>query len=398
MAGGRRAGTAAGLCLAALLAGGCSAPEPRQDAGAGEVRALLDRRADAVVDRDEKAYLATGTATGAQREEFANLTRLPLGSWEYRLKDFDRTGSTATATAGLRYRIDGYDRSPVRTTRSLELTRRDGSWHVAADRPAAGSDEQLWEQGRITVVRGERSLVVGTGRSREELRDHARLADRAVPRVRSGWDGDWAERIVVLVPGTLKDMGALLGEPASGYRGIAAVTTGETGTERAPADRIILNPDAYGVLGDFGQQFVLTHEATHVATRDHTSAATPLWLSEGLADWVAYRGTGRTAAQAAPELRAAVESSALPARLPRDEDFGFSEDQAALAQAYEGGWLACRMIAEHWGEDALLDFYRAVGEHDGRPGAVEEALHDVLKTDVDAFTNRWRDDLRTELG
>ena len=32
-----------------------------------------------------------------------------------------------------------------------------------------------------------------------------------------------------------------------------------------------------------------------------------------------------------------------------------------LAQAYEGGWLACRLIAERWGQAALVRFYRAVG-------------------------------------
>lgn len=104
-------------------------------------------------------------------------------------------------------------------------------------------------------------------------------------------------------------MAGLLGSPASSYRGIAAVTTGETGgREHAPADRIIVNPDAYGLLGSLGKQVVLTHETTHVATRADTTSATPLWLSEGYADWVGYRGSGRTAAQAAPNW---------PARSPR---------------------------------------------------------------------------------
>ncbi|NED03014.1 hypothetical protein G3I55_15260, partial [Streptomyces sp. SID6648] len=71
----------------------------------------------------------------------------------------------------------------------------------------------------------------------------------------------WARRVVVVVPRSLEGMAGLLGSPASSYRGIAAVTTGETGgRERAPADRIIVNPDAYGLLGDLGKQVVLTHE------------------------------------------------------------------------------------------------------------------------------------------
>jgi hypothetical protein len=231
------------------------------------------------------------------------------------------------------------------------------------------------------------------------LKEFAELADRAVPSVDRAWGTGWARRVVVYVPRSLNGMAGLLGATAAGYRGIAAVTTGEAGgSGTAPADRVIVNPDAYGVLGDFGRQVVLTHETTHVATRARTTAATPLWLSEGYADFVGYRGSGRTAADVAPELKSAVAAGEVPAALPGDADFGFSEDAGRLARAYEGGWLACRMIAERWGEDRLRAFYRAVGDHGKRAGAVEGALRSVLGTDLDGFTRQWRAYLRDRLG
>ena len=59
-----------------------------------------------------------------------------------------------------------------------------------------------------------------------------------MPAVTEAWGTDWPGHVVVLVPKSLEGMAALLGAPASGYRGIAAVTTGETGgTGTAPADR-----------------------------------------------------------------------------------------------------------------------------------------------------------------
>ena len=163
-------------------------------------------------------------------------------------------------------------------------------------------------------------------------------------------------------------MAALLGAPATGYRGIAAVTTGETGAARrsAPADRVIVNPEAYGVLGDFGRQVVLTHETTHVATRADTSAATPLWLSEGFADWVGYRGTGRTPPEAAPELPGRRGAAACPPALPADDDFGFGGDADALARGVRGRLAGLPLIAERWGEAKLTAFYRAVGGHRAR--------------------------------
>ncbi|NBE54210.1 hypothetical protein GUY60_22875 [Streptomyces sp. YC537] len=373
----------------------CSAP-PQRDSAAAAVEQLLERRADAVLDRDEEAYEATGDPDG---EEFDNLGQVPLGAWEYRLVDLDRTPAGATATADLAYRIDGYDRAPVTVRRTLELVRQGGRWSVAAERPGSGAGRQLWEQGEVTAVRGRHSLVLGVGQDKARLARYAERADRAVPAVRGAWGHALPGRLVVLVPRSTGDMAALLGASASAYQGIAAVTTGEAGgTGRAPADRIIVNPESYDVLGDFGKQVVLTHEATHVATRAHTSAATPLWLSEGFADWVGYRGSGRGARQTAPELTRAVRAGQVPQGLPDDEAFGFEGDAGLLARAYESGWLACRMIAERRGEDALRDFYRAVGAHPRRAGAVEGALRDVLGLTPEEFTEQWRAYARGQLG
>ncbi|MFF6967548.1 hypothetical protein ACFY9G_29775 [Streptomyces anthocyanicus] len=397
MAGRRRVSgfSVVALCLLLVALVGCGG-RTATDRSSTDVQRVLDRRAAAVLAHDAAAYARTGTATG-----FGNLSAIPLAAWSYRVRGVERSADTATADVELRYRVRGYDRGPVSAGRTVRLSRDGtaGTWTVDSDRPAKESGQQPWDQGAVRVVRGTHSLVLGVGQSTTALRRFADLADRAVPAVSDAWDGDWSRRVVVVVPRSLEGMAGLLGSPASSYRGIAAVTTGETGgREHAPADRIIVNPDAYGLLGSLGKQVVLTHETTHVATRADTTSATPLWLSEGYADWVGYRGSGRTAAQAAPELAGAVAEGRAPARLPTDEDFGFTADAEALARAYEGGWLACRMIAEQWGEDRLDAFYRSVGTHDDRAGAVEAALHEVLGTTPDDFTARWRSYLRTRLG
>lgn len=394
------------MLLAALTASAGCGGGSGTDSASGDVQRVLDTRAAAVRDGNEREFVATQApatlAAGeraAARTEFRNLRGVPLADWTYRVTGLHRSGDRATADAELRYRIEGYDRAPIVTARTLSLARADGRWYVTADRPAKDSSQQLWEQGAVQAVRGEHSLVLGVGRPRDALRHYAELADRAVPAVREAWGEEWSRRVVVLVPKSLDGMAGLLGAPASGYRGIAAVTTGEAGgSAKAPADRIIVNPDAYGVLGAFGRQVVLTHETTHVATRASTSAATPLWLSEGYADWVGYRGTGRTAPQAAPELARAVAEGRVPDALPGDEDFGFGGDAGSLARAYEGGWLACRMIAERWGEVRLGEFYRAVGEREKRAGAVEAGMREVLGTSLEEFTEQWRAYVRDRLG
>ncbi|MFF8834693.1 hypothetical protein [Streptomyces sp. NPDC015130] len=411
MAGqGRGARRRAVACLLALLftltaLAGCSPGGTGGPAAAvvsREIQALLDAHARALLDRDEAAFRAALDPAYAPTALtlFRRLGEVPLDAWRYRVTGVERTGEgRATVRAELGHRLTDHDTGFANSGRVLDLAERDGRWYVTGDRPAEGAPRQLWEQGDVRTVRGSRSLVLGVGQDPERLREIAAAADRAVPVVSRAWPSDWADAVVVLVPGSLDGMGGLLGAPGSSYRGIAAVTTGETaGGADAPADRVIVNPEAYGVLGSFGRQLVLTHETVHVATRAHTSASTPVWLSEGFADWAAYRGTGRTPAQAAPELARAVRAGELPARLPEDADFGFGGDAEGLARAYEGGWLACALIAERWGERELTEFYRAVGAHPGREGAVEKALQEVLETTPEEFTAAWRTYLGERLG
>ncbi|MFE3324194.1 hypothetical protein [Streptomyces sp. NPDC059176] len=397
---GRRAASLAAAGL--LLAVGCARPAP--DTTARDIGRTLDARAAAVLRHDEAGYLAAldpkaGRLRETDRREFENLADVPLSSWEYRLGQVRRSGHRATAQAELRYRIDGYDKAPVTEDRTLELAERNGRWYVTADRAVRDRTQQLWQQGDVDVVRGAHSLVLGVGQDRARLGEIAAAADRAVPAVSAAWGEAWAGRVVVLVPASLDGMGRLLGAPAAGYRGIAAVTTGETGAgAQTPADRVIVNPEAYEVLGPAGRHTVLTHETAHVATRAHTSKATPMWLSEGFADWAAYRSTGTAAAEAAPELQRAVRQGKVPDGLPVDADFRFGGSADALGHAYEGGWLACELIAERWGEDRLRAFYRAVGDAEQRAGAEGKALHDVLGTTTEEFTAAWRGFLRERLG
>ncbi|WP_405873619.1 hypothetical protein [Streptomyces sp. NBC_00005] len=395
MAGRRRASRSSVVALVLLLVSlvACGG-QPGGGSAKVDLQRVLDRRSTAVLDRDRAAFLKTGALSW-----FENLRGVPLAAWSYRVTALHRSGDKATADAELRYRVEGYDKAPVTVGRTLTLSREmDGHWYVDADVPAKKSAQQLWDQGEVTVVRGKHSIVLGVGQSSEALHSYADLADLAVPDVSGAWGTAWIRRVVVLVPGSVEGMAGLLGSPASQYRGIAAVTTGEVGgPPNAPADRIIVNPDAYALLGPLGKQVVLTHETTHVATRAHTTAATPLWLSEGYADWIGYLGTGRTPAEAAPELARAVAAGRVPARLPTDRDFGFSGDATKLAQAYEGGWLACRLIAQQWGQERLGRFYRAVGDHKQRAGSVENALKTVLGTTPEEFTKEWRGYLQSQL-
>ncbi|WP_046775214.1 hypothetical protein [Streptomyces yangpuensis] len=360
------------LLLCALLAGCVPRPAGPADSAGRDVR-------KAVADWS--------------RETPEGLAGIPFAERSYEVSSVRRDGARAVAAARLRHRLAGYDTAPEESARELDLVREGGVWRVAADRPAPGALPQLWDQGPVRVAAGTRSLVLGgAGQSAQTLREIAAEADRAVPAVSAAWPGPWAGRVVVLVPGSLDAMARLLGRPADTYRGLGAVTTGRVGAGPAPADRVVVNPEGYAGLGAEGRRIILTHEVTHVATRSATSAATPLWLSEGFADWAAYRGAATTAERAAPALARAVRRGALPGELPRTEDFAFGGDPEAAARAYEGAWLACRLIAAKWGEKALVELYGRAGRE-----PLETALRATPGVDRAGLTKAWQESLREEL-
>ncbi|MGV9310965.1 hypothetical protein ACWDR0_02055 [Streptomyces sp. NPDC003691] len=400
---GRRRALASGFALVLGGAAGCGVDPRASGHTVDSVQETLNARAAALLLRDEEAYLAVvmpdrAELRSTERRLFRNLAGVPIGSWTYRLGAVRRDGPRVFADAELHYRVRGYDTASVVVPRRLELGLRDSRWFVTADRPGKGAAEQLWQQGPVSVVRGRNSLVLAVGRPEDRLRALADAVDRTVPAVSRAWPVPWAGRVVVMVPKSLEAMGGLLGTPPAAYRGIAAVTTGETGTSAAvPADRVIVNPVAYDSLGDVGRNVVLTHETTHVATRSATSAATPMWLSEGFADWVAYRESPRETGQNAPELLRAVRRGEPPALLPDDREFSFGGDQSTLARAYEGGWLACELIASEWGEDTLVRLYRRIGEGGDRTAVVAKAMHQLLGLAPEEFTARWREYLKDRL-
>ncbi|MFH8888841.1 hypothetical protein [Streptomyces sp. NPDC017949] len=360
------------LLLPCLLAvAGCTAPAPAGVDG-----------------RDVRRAVADWSAAPPAR-----LAGIPLEGWAYEVTSIRRDGARATALARLRYGLTGHDGAPTEADREVRLTRGPAGWRVDGDGPAPGALPQLWDQGEPLVARGAHTLVLGVGQSPRTLSDIAAEADRAVPAVSSAWPGKWAGRVVVLVPGTLDAMAALLGRPADAYRGLGAVTTGRTGTGPAPADRVVVNPEGYAQLSDRGRRILLTHETTHVATRAATTARTPLWLSEGFADWVAYRDTGLSPAEAAPALGRAVRSGEVPAELPPDEAFSFGGDPEAQARAYEGAWLACRLVADKWGGAALTALYERAGREPLPTATVE-----TVGGDPAGLTTAWQAALRTELG
>ncbi|WP_019630883.1 hypothetical protein [Actinomadura atramentaria] len=398
------AGLCAVLCLIAAFAvavtrGDGPAAAPSTSAAAvgspqpAAVRTVLANRAAAVRDGDRARFLATVAAApaafrDAQAQVFDNLRRLPLADWAEEYTGPSRDASTGAGSAvdvRLRYRFAGYDRADVVRDRHLLFAYRSGTWVITGS--GAKDAPEIWDGGPLTVVRGKSSLVVGDAAG---LADVSRLLDRAVPAVTAVTGRNWARRVVALAPAQPSVAAALAGADQDLTQIAALATVAPGGKGARGEDRVLISPGTFNRLNALGRRVVLTHELTHVATGGAHDSRTPLWLIEGFADYVGYRGAKVSVRSAAGELAADVRAGRVPGALPGADAFG--SDAPRLAQAYQESWLACRMIAQRYGEAALVRLYRAAGRH-----AEGTALRDVLGTSAARFTAAWRDYLRKEL-
>ncbi|MET9229818.1 hypothetical protein [Lentzea sp. NPDC003310] len=189
--------------------------------------------------------------------------------------------------------------------------------------------------------------------------------DAAVRAVADVVDTGWVRRVDVVVPTSDEELVSLVGPAFADMAGIAI--------RDGSGQRVVINRVRAAALSDLELGVLLRHEITHVATRDLTSDSAPLWLVEGFADWVAFRGTGLSLRQAAPLLKTDV--SALPV------DFGGAGRDLAYQQAYS----IMVYLESRLGERGVVDFYL----RNAASSAVDTGAVDVAG---------WREFLRTSIG
>lgn len=394
---------------------GQAAPTP-VDTRDQELAALLQRRATALLARDRVGWLADldPAATAYRKQQasiFDALDDVPLAVWRYQPEghapDVDpataatRGADAWVARAILSYRIAGFDTADVRREENLTVVRRGERWVIAGDNGAASPgaatrQRDLWELGSLAVARGRYSLILGRTPAKRALTTYAAEVDRAVGAVSRVWGRGWSQKVVVLVPRNQAEMAMVLGTDGQGLDQIAAVTTGQLAQPGATelgttsSNRVVINPATFTTLGTVGRRVVLAHELTHVATRESTRSAVPIWLSEGFADYVGYRDSGVPVSVAAEDVLDQVRHDNGPTQLPTEPDFDPAHGD--VGPAYEGAWLACRLIAERQGEPGLVRFYQVAAGSTGLrdAAATTAAVQVVLGTDQQTLVADWR--------
>ncbi len=301
-------------------------------------------------------------------------------------------------TVSLSYRLPGADRADRPVRRTVTLAADSTGWHVL--RWLGPTDRwELWDLPGVSVVRTDRVLVVGDA-PLPTLIDRAAESDVALARVGGVLGG--APRIVVVVPSIEATAARLAGWSTDALGQVAASTIGDRQTgQPAGADRVVLNPRAWAVLTPAGRAVVLTHEVAHAVMRATSTQDVPAWLSEGLADWIAYRDSGLEHRVVARQALDRVRASGPPESLPMDADLDLAHP--GVVASYQAAWLAVAWIERERGSPALLAFYRALAIPAASAGATVGPADLTARTDAafvehlgltrQQFVAQWRAEL-----
>jgi len=210
------------------------------------------------------------------------------------------------------------------------------------------------------------------------------------------WGANWPQRALVVTAGTDQQFAALAASPDSGTADAAAATVYtalDVPNHTVTGQRIVFTPAARQ-LPPAMLAVVLRHELSHVAVRLATGVDTPLWLVEGLAEYVGRKGSYTRFDDVAPDLAAATRTGTPPS-WPTDEDFTVDSQRAALA--YQSAWSIAAFVAQSRSEDALRKVYLGVaGAAD--PEAAKIALASAVGVPQGELERQWRAWVRKQSG
>jgi len=375
-----------------------SAPVPADLAA--QLDELLRRRAAAVRHGDLPAFRSdlaedAGLRT-AQEAYFDNLAQLPIETFRYSLypASLVRSRGSYWAVVEVSLQLEPYDVVPVRTldryrfsptsdgSRLVLSSVTDAEWEAAND-----VREQPWDVQQVRIIEGGGALGVFDPTSVGAARKLVRSVERGIADVRERVPYDWSTGAIFYALSDLaflETFDNLPGGDTHALDGVAfTVSAGidESTPTTSPviaSTRFALTPSMVGQDGAARNRLV-RHELVHVAVADHDDDA-PVWLSEGLAEWVSVQAL-------APQDRRVSEGAITAAeqgitRMPGDASF--NDDDAEVHYAI--GWWTCEYLAATYGETApwvLLDRLADQPELDDR--AVVKSL---LGLSVDQLARR----------
>jgi hypothetical protein len=375
-----------------------------------EIQALLDMRAEAMRGGDREAFLATvdrfnPTFLRRQSLLFDGFQRLGLSGYRldlsFRLwpelttdREVARYGASAEPTVlhvEERYSLGPYDEQPAIEDLFLTFVQRPGGWRIASDTDLDDltlfSGRKLWEFEPVVARESEHFLYISHRSLLGAAGTVLRAAEEALDTVAEDWPLPWSEKVVILAPSTTSELGRLIQATfdLDVFVAFAASGVDRTRDWDLVGHRILFNWPRFSQYDEVTRQSVLTHELLHVATREYSGPVVPIFVEEGVAEWI-------TGHDSATVLAGRVQNGLFDRLLPLDHEF-ISGSDAVILSAYQESSAAVRYAAEQFGEEAIARFYRELGSERRSSGTwryhVDRAMGAAFGIGFEEFQRRW---------
>lgn len=356
---------------------------------------------------DENAFMATVDpgATDAfkteQRNRYNGLASLPVADYSLSSTEADsgdlskglhlddKYGTDSYLPETREYfRLGAYDDHPMRNTFWYTYVERDGKWYFAAsndgDRIGLESSPNIWDDGAVATTSTQHVLVISAPGNETRMSTIAALAEDAVNRFDTEWPLPWSHKIPVIVPATPQQAAKLL-RTSNEVENFSAFTSyfpiRDTGWDASPP-RLFAEEDNLANQSDSMQTGTLVHELTHAATAQLTGPNTPIWVQEGLAEWI------RLGKPTSVSLREGATKT-----FPSDDAFRTS-DASALSRAYNEATVAMTFLAKSKGPDAPVKLFEEMGKRRVAIGSpsynADQALLASTGWNTQQFLEAWQ--------
>lgn len=340
---------------------------------------VLDRRAEAIREADRAAYSAGLSRAEpafsiAQEGYFDNLVQLPLALFTYTLdrRSLVRTGDDYWVVVDLQTQLDGYDALPVLTQDRFRFSPGPGgqgrfvlsSVTDAEWEQRNKIEPQPWEERPIEVRSGVGVLGIFDAQSVRAAGPLVRSVERGIADVAGVVPYPWPRSVVLYALSDTVFLSTVdappgVDDPAE-LDGVTFTVPATPNGDDVASTRFALHPRMLEQRGRQRDRLV-RHELTHVAIADRDDEA-PLWLSEGLAEYVSVRPLAPEDRLISDEAITAAEAGRV-LDLPADDTFNADESSADYGIA----WWACEYLATTFGPDNLWPILDELNLPDGDP-------------------------------
>jgi len=344
-----------------------------------EFRGLLNRRADAVR-RGDRVVFQRGVAKARpdflaeQLTYFDNLIQLPIGELAFTVDrgSLLRTGDDYWVAVDVVLQLEGFDALPVtrRDRYRFSPVRRDPGRFVLSSVTDEAWEERVdtqpqpWDLGAIDVVQGVGVLGIFDDASLDASPELVSSVERGIADVAAQVPYAWDRSVVVYAlsdPAFLASIDDLPGGDPTAIDGVSFPVDAGPGSNQVASTRFVLNPGMLG-RGGLERDRLVRHELTHVALGQRDDQA-PVWLSEGLAEYVSVQPLAPEDRRITPQAIEAAEAGVEA--LPADDTF----NSGASSANYGLSWWACEYVAATYGPSmlwTLLDYVTIPGADPGK--------------------------------